>query len=459
MKKIIVMVLYLCSLSFSSWGAPNIAVDKLSDSVHRDLEQALGDLATLRKKIASERIPLSQKIRERESEILHLRKNLDEFRKLEDSKNVDLQSIRDDLKLQEDALFAMHRTLSNYADAYNESVQIFESDRYPKYVMDPNVPINSRIKTQSDVLTLGLDRLLKGSHLASYQGKAIVSDEPLAQGNFLSAADNVWFLDQKGDRYSIAIGEVSGLTKTIAPGSLKVIQHAPAGYMKITLPIDVTSGKALLLQSESGSFFSIFYKGGFWVYPILAFGLLSLIIALYKTFELIRAGRFNRKAMDRMMDNANHADSASHESRILPSTSDNESAIHRFVCEALSRSSCSREQMEDFLLELMQRAKTKQEKYLYLVAVTASVAPLVGLLGTVAGMIETFKMISLFGSSDAMSLSSGISKALITTELGLIVAIPALVIHVLLSRKSHAIISDMEYYATQIIENRFGYAQ
>jgi biopolymer transport protein ExbB len=454
-KKILLIVLYLCSLSFNSWAASDATLDKLSDGIHNDLEQALGELATLRKTIASEKIPLSQKIRERESEIQQLRKNLDEFRKLEDSKSVDLQSLRDEVKSQEDALFAINRTLSDYTELYNESIQVFESDRYPKHLTDANLPINSRIEAQSQILTLGLDRLLKRSHLVSYQGKAIVSDEPLAQGNFLSAADNLWFLEEKKDNYSIAIGEVSGLTKTIAQGSLGAAQDAAEGYIKLSLAVDLTSGKALLLQSESDSLFSFIQDGGFWVYPILLFGLLSLMIALSKTFELIKAGRIDRKAIDRIMTNTDHLN---HES-VLQTAKESESAIHQFVTDALNISHSARDQMEDCLLELMQRAKTKQEKHLYMVAVTASVAPLIGLLGTVAGMIETFKMISLFGSSDAMSLSSGISKALITTELGLIVAIPALVMHVLLSRKSQAIMSDMEYYAARIIENKFGYSQ
>ena len=452
MNKLILIILCLCSLS--AWGVSDKALDRLSESVHRDLELALSELATLRKTIANEKIPLSKKIRERETEILQLRKNLDAFRKLEDSKSVDLQSLRDNLKSHEDTLFAINRTLSNYTGLYNESVRIFESDQYPRHLADSDAPITLRIQTQRQIFARGVDRLLAGSRLAFYDGKAIVGDEPLTQGKFLRAADNVWFLNQNGDGYSIASGEVSGLTKTIAQGSLDVAQRTSEGHIKISLPVDVTSGKALLLQVESGSVFSEIHKGGFWVYPILAFGLLSLIIALAKTVELTQAGRIDRKAIDRLMANA-----AGDQSSPSQTARANGSAIHQFVREALNRSSSARDQMEDVLLELMQRAKTKQEKYLYLVAVTASVAPLVGLLGTVAGMIETFKMISLFGSSDAMSLSSGISKALITTELGLIVAIPALVMHVMLGRKSHAIISDMEYYAARLLENKFGYTR
>ena len=67
-----------------------------------------------------------------------------------------------------------------------------------------------------------------------------------------------------------------------------------------------------------------------------------------------------------------------------------------------------------------------------------------GLLGTVTGMINTFKLITVFGTGDARSLSSGISEALVTTEFGLIVAIPSLILYALLNRRVQGILTDMD---------------
>ena len=77
-------------------------------------------------------------------------------------------------------------------------------------------------------------------------------------------------------------------------------------------------------------------------------------------------------------------------------------------------------------------------------AVVAAVAPLLGLLGTVTGMISTFDVITIFGNSDPKLLSGGISVALVTTELGLIVAIPLLLLHHFLSRRVDAIVNELE---------------
>ena len=102
---------------------------------------------------------------------------------------------------------------------------------------------------------------------------------------------------------------------------------------------------------------------------------------------------------------------------------------------------------EEIMYETMLETQPRLERFLPLIAITAATAPLLGLLGTVTGMINTFKLITLFGTGDAKSLSSGISEALITTEFGLIVAIPALILHALLSRKCQAILAAMEKYA------------
>lgn len=82
------------------------------------------------------------------------------------------------------------------------------------------------------------------------------------------------------------------------------------------------------------------------------------------------------------------------------------------------------------------------------IAVLAAVAPLLGLLGTVLGMIETFDVISLFGTGNAKAMAGGISVALITTQTGLIIAIPGLFLSGVLMRQSHQLSLRLEEIAT-----------
>jgi hypothetical protein len=88
--------------------------------------------------------------------------------------------------------------------------------------------------------------------------------------------------------------------------------------------------------------------------------------------------------------------------------------------------------------------KLRCTRWLPFVAIAASSAPLLGLLGTVTGIMNTFTLMTVFGTGDVKTLSSGISEALITTEYGLIVAIPSLLLHAFLSRKARGIQDEME---------------
>jgi biopolymer transport protein ExbB len=103
--------------------------------------------------------------------------------------------------------------------------------------------------------------------------------------------------------------------------------------------------------------------------------------------------------------------------------------------------------VEEVMYEEMLTTRMSVSKLTPFLAVCASTAPLMGLLGTVTGIINTFKLITVFGSGDVKTLSGGISEALITTELGLVVAISALVLYAFLSRKAKSITDNMEQIA------------
>ena len=91
------------------------------------------------------------------------------------------------------------------------------------------------------------------------------------------------------------------------------------------------------------------------------------------------------------------------------------------------------------------------ERRLPLLAVIATAAPLMGLLGTVVGMVKTFALITVFGTGNASKLSSGISEVLVATEIGLAVAIPTLVAHGFLAHRIHKNLSMLERHALEFV--------
>jgi biopolymer transport protein ExbB len=110
-----------------------------------------------------------------------------------------------------------------------------------------------------------------------------------------------------------------------------------------------------------------------------------------------------------------------------------------------------RELIEEAMFEKVLQAKFKINRFIPFIAVTAACAPLLGLLGTVTGIISTFKLMTIFGSGDVKVLSSGISEALITTEYGLYIAIPAVLIHSFLSRKAKSFEDRLEQIAIRFM--------
>ena len=105
---------------------------------------------------------------------------------------------------------------------------------------------------------------------------------------------------------------------------------------------------------------------------------------------------------------------------------------------------------DDRLHGTLLQQRIRLERWLSAIALTASVSPLLGLLGTVSGMISTFQAMSLFGAGDASAVSGGVGEALINTELGLVVAIPALLAHALLSRKAKSYLGQLESDAVNL---------
>ncbi len=110
-----------------------------------------------------------------------------------------------------------------------------------------------------------------------------------------------------------------------------------------------------------------------------------------------------------------------------------------------------REEMENALQEAILKEIPPMERFLSTLGMLAAIAPLLGLLGTVTGMIDTFHVITLYGTGDPRLMSGGISEALVTTMLGLSVAIPLMMGQTLLNRTVEKRIGQMEEKAVALV--------
>jgi biopolymer transport protein ExbB len=124
---------------------------------------------------------------------------------------------------------------------------------------------------------------------------------------------------------------------------------------------------------------------------------------------------------------------------------------NRVLSVALKYADHQSDVIEEVIIGEIRNVKTRLERLLPFLAIIAATSPLMGLLGTVVGMIKTFSLITVFGSGNAQSFSAGISEALVTTEFGLIVAIPALILHGVLLRSAREKLGSLEDLASEFV--------
>ncbi len=129
-----------------------------------------------------------------------------------------------------------------------------------------------------------------------------------------------------------------------------------------------------------------------------------------------------------------------------------DSPLGYILAAGISNSGHGREVMKDSIEESAGQVIHQLERFLSILGTIANTTPLLGLLGTVLGMIEVFADIMLFGTGSAAQLAGGISQALITTAAGLTVAIPAMVLHRYFERHVDSLVVQLEGQATKLVD-------
>jgi biopolymer transport protein ExbB len=186
--------------------------------------------------------------------------------------------------------------------------------------------------------------------------------------------------------------------------------------------------------------------GGPLAWPIMGLGVLVMLIALERVWTLNRLFRGDSRLEERLHVLFSQGEFEPVE-RALGRRQSGVAALARVVLRHRHRSrAVQAELVSSALVGQVARAEAR----LRLLKLIAGASPLLGLLGTVIGMIETFDVISVYGSGDASKLSGGISKALVTTELGLLVAVPTLFVHGALAGFVDRIIDRLERVATDL---------
>lgn len=192
----------------------------------------------------------------------------------------------------------------------------------------------------------------------------------------------------------------------------------------------------------------IFLRGGPLMYPILFCSIIGWAIFMERFFAYFQI----RRDLFRLQGKISELLSNNHREEAIELCAQGKSPLAKILLVILKNSGASRAHLKSLAEEVGEREAVGLQRYLGLLATIANVAPLLGLLGTVLGMINAFNVIASEGVGTPATLGGGISEALITTAAGLSVAVPMLLVHRYLSARSDRLTLELEEASMMIVD-------
>ncbi|WP_286260583.1 MotA/TolQ/ExbB proton channel family protein [Pseudoalteromonas apostichopi] len=242
--------------------------------------------------------------------------------------------------------------------------------------------------------------------------------------------------DGKYLEYTPATNTISQLTRQPSSrytATATDLQQANSGVVQFAL--DPTGGSILGLLVQAPDTEEQVHQGGTVGYIILGVGLIALLIALERFVSLMIMGSKIRR-------------------QLKDTVARDDNPLGRVMKVKDQYPDVAYDTLELKLSEAIIREMPKITRNLTLIKIISVVAPLLGLLGTVTGMINTFQAITLFGTGDPKLMAGGISQALVTTVLGLVVAIPTVFLYTLLNTRSKNMLLILQEQSAGIIAER-----
>ena len=438
------LISYLITLFLFNLFLPNTCEASVQSGLVNDIKRAKNALDKTQNRISLERTKLANKLRAQEQFVSKLRESAAVSQRLQDEKTLSLQQLQKRLKnwteqeqYQQNSLsrfnqsFALQPMKSNATtkqkiDWLNQHVNNMTNKMYPKWVKEKIISNNGEIRN-ANVLSIGPVHWYSDTSNNSVGFASMVKEQTAIKTN----SEN-------------ALAPLNRLFKTellISPSDSKGLVSLKENNIGRVL-FDPTLTRAFAISNQKTSMIEHVEKGGVWIVPILLFGLFAVCIGLFKAIQFWRLPAlvlsFGEKLslLDKIEDKQQYQQA---QQALFSRTKGMQANLVQIAIETKIG-----QKRDDRIFSSLLENKHTLEYWLGAIAITAAVSPLLGLLGTVSGMIETFKLMTLFGAGDPAAVSGGISQALVTTELGLVVAIPALVIHALLSRLSKTYYSQLE---------------
>ena len=416
-------------------------VPEALEKAKTDLTTALSELEETRAAVAAEKPELSAEFEKAEQELREKRRLVRIARLSKDDRAEELRQMKSDLATRSQDATYLAGLLKDHA---LKTTTLSTPGAEPLGVSPETIAASpaspaDALAARIVILDASMDRLeaLLGGSVAP--GQAADPEGNILQGTLAALGPASYFLSEDKSAGGDIVPAKPGVTPRFATGSAEGVAALIAGNEAV-LPFDPTGGNARALDQIDGGFLDMIRKGGLWIWPIMLLALASSVLGIIK---LARFSRF-REPTDAWVAAILAALRTSDREKASSLATGQNHPAGAVMGKLVSVSENSADLVEETLYEQLMSVQSKASSLLPVIAITAATAPLLGLLGTVSGMISTFNLITLFGSGDPKPLAGGISEALITTLFGLVVAIPALILHAFLSRRAQGIVQATE---------------
>jgi biopolymer transport protein ExbB len=428
-----------------------------NDKLAGRLEAATQRLAEIRQKIADEKIPLAQTLAQQEAAVSTLRKDYDAVKRQADMGTLETASLRNEIKQRESERNYLCSLLGEYGRNVETRLHIAELELF-KDVFDASKKAQELVLDQPEeafgnqlcMMLTSLSRLEELAGGLVFKGQGSSEEGVLKTGTFLLFGPVAYFASDDGTLVGVANQRVGSLVAVIEPftdSAFTAMAKSVITEGNGAIPFDASLGNARKIAETKETVKQHFKKGGPIMWPLFALMCVTGFIVFTQWLYLTFIPMPRRRALAAFLDAVTSKDAARIEET---------SKKLRGPAGVMLRAGCAvinqpRELIEEAMFEKLLHVKSRLTRFIPFVAVAAACAPLIGLLGTVTGIISTFKLITIFGSGDVKVLSVGISEALITTEYALYIAIPAVLMHAFLSRKAKGVVDSLEQVAIRFM--------
>jgi biopolymer transport protein ExbB len=429
--------------------------DQAAAEIQQQLERSLAELSQLRERITAEKLPMTQQLRELELQLQTVRSDYQKVTRLLDSRTLDLTNLRTENEQRRDQATYLQNLLSEYGRNFESRLQIAELQRYRPALDAARLALdNSKLgeaevfAAETAVVGTSLDRVEDALGGSRFEGKAVDPNGLVQAGTFVLLGPVAVFRSADGAQIGTADTKLGSLEPSVQAFPLPEQREAAAQLALGTgLPFDPTLGNAHKAAAIEETWLEHVIKGGPIMYPMAVLAGAALLVVLGKWLSMLFVRRPARRSVESMLQavrKGDRNDAIEHADTISGPAGD----MLRAGADHLGE---PRELVEEVMYERVLSTRLRLNSWLPFVAICATSAPLLGLLGTVTGIMNTFNQMTVYGTGDPKTLSGGISEALITTEYGLIIAIPSLLLHAFLSRRARSIVDELEKLALKFL--------